>query len=81
LLYSYYFFRKGDYERVVDEVNDLIKMNPQTSFLPDAELLMAGAYFHLGKKEEAGSIYRKIMKEYPDSSFSREARRAYIRQF
>jgi len=77
LLYSYYFFRKGDYERVVDEVNDLIKMNPQTSFLPDAELLMAGAYFHLGKKEEAGSIYRKIMKEYPDSSFSREARRAY----
>ncbi len=81
LLYSYYFSRKGDYERAVDEVNDLIKINPQTPFLAEAELLMANAYFHLGKKEEAGSLYRKIMKEYPDSSFARKARRAYLSQF
>ena len=81
LLYGRYFSRKGDYERAIEAVEDLITLNPETTLRPEAELLMAGAYFHLGRKEEAGKLYRQIMKDYPDTLFFREARRAYISQF
>jgi len=81
LLDGKYFFRKGDYERARDELQDLLELNPRIPLYPEAELLMAKTYFHLGKAEESGKLYRKIMKGYPDSSFSREAGKACLRQF
>ncbi|NOX97078.1 MAG: tetratricopeptide repeat protein, partial [Nitrospirae bacterium] len=81
LLYSKYFSRKGDYVRALDELKGLMELNPHTTLRPEAELLMAQVYFHLGKKGEAKELYRKIRKEYPGTPVSRSARKAYLRQF
>ena len=81
LLYSKYFFQEGDYHRAIDELKSLIGLNPHTPFLPQAELLMANAYFHLGKEEEAKKLYEKVMTEYPNNPVSKEAKKVLKDRF
>jgi len=66
-MYAYSFFSQGDYERAIQEFENLIKRFPDTKEADRAYLKMADAYFNLGDKEKARQIYQEYISKHANT--------------
>ncbi|RMD45554.1 MAG: outer membrane protein assembly factor BamD [Aquificota bacterium] len=66
-MYAYSFFSQGDYERAIQEFENLIKRFPDTKEADRAYLKMADAYFNLGDKEKARQIYQDYISKHANT--------------
>lgn len=68
------YFRISKYDQARIEFDELVKGWPQSPLVPEA-LYRAGVILALdGNFEEAEQVFRKVIKTYPDNTFSTEAR-------
>jgi len=73
---SRYWEAIGDWRKALDDMESLLKINPLTPYLPEIEYRMGNAYRHLGEKEKARELYKKVVREYPKNPVCHEAQRA-----
>ncbi|MBI4811024.1 MAG: tetratricopeptide repeat protein [Ignavibacteriales bacterium] len=71
---------KGEYKKAASEFEKAAAMLSNQINTPDYLNSAAICYGKAGEKEKAVSILKRLKKEYPKSSFAREADR-YISQF
>ncbi len=77
-LYDLYQIRidSGEGQKVVDEIEAELKKTDKQVLPPDALLaLQAHAFDAMGSAEKSRDAYKRIVTEYPDSSFVLEAQR------
>ncbi len=73
LMTAKYFDKLGEPDRALAELEALVKLNPLTPYLPDAELLMARAHRKLGNATKARELIEKVLHEYPKSRAAQQA--------
>ena len=53
------------YSEAINELNMLIKINPESTILPEAKLFLAHCYRAKGEFREADKLYKQITTDYP----------------
>jgi tol-pal system protein YbgF len=69
-------FKQGDYRVAVLRFNDVVRVYPNSNKAPDALYRQGESLLKLGPGfyDAARTVFKQVLKEYPDSSRAREAR-------
>ncbi|MFH1905250.1 MAG: tetratricopeptide repeat protein [bacterium] len=62
------------YSEAIKELNMLIKINPESTILPEAKLFLAHCYRAKGNFSKADKLYKQITTDYPGTKFAIEAK-------
>ena len=71
---------KNEYSKAAPEYEKAVSLSPGAYAVPEYLSAAARAYGLAGDKEKAISLFKRLKKEYPTSTFTRDADR-YIAQF
>lgn len=63
-------YERGEYDKVIEMLNNIPNKILDADL--DLQLRLAESYVNLGRKEEAVSLYNKLLKIYPRSSYLKE---------
>ena len=67
--------RRKQYKDAITQAEQLIKVNPRSNYAPDLLLLEARAYKAIGKDEQFHKTLNRLIKDYPESPLSTEAKK------
>ena len=67
--------RRKQYKDAITQAEQLIKVNPRSNYAPDLLLLEAQAYKAIGKDEQFHKTLNRLIKDYPESPLSTEAKK------
>ena len=69
------FYDEGDYERSIIEYDDVIRKYPGGGKVPAALLKQSMAFEKIKDKKTAQALYKKLIKEFPDSDEAKAAKK------
>jgi Tol biopolymer transport system component len=62
--------KQTQYQDAIAEYEKVISLLPESEIALDARYWIGQTYFQMGKHDEALSIFRKLIQEYPDSTIA-----------
>jgi outer membrane protein assembly factor BamD len=69
-----YYFRTGSYQSAIVRLQSLAEQYPNHANMDEAVFLIAESYFNSQNFGKARRKYHKLLKEYPQSFYAKEAR-------
>jgi outer membrane protein assembly factor BamD (BamD/ComL family) len=66
--------KRKAYDGARDRLQEIIDTYPDFSRMDEVDFLMGELHLKLGKNEKATEYFGKLLKDYPDSEFSKRAR-------
>jgi ABC-type branched-subunit amino acid transport system substrate-binding protein len=66
-------YEKGEHGKALERYLDYVMKYPRTSFTPAAYMKIGSLYKERGENERARNAYKKIILDFPDSGFARDA--------
>lgn len=66
--------KRKAYEGARDRLQEIIDTYPDFSRMDEVVYLMGEIFLRLGKNDQAGDYYNKLLKDYPSSEFAKKAR-------
>ena len=70
-----FYYRTGSYHSAIPRLKNLLTDHSQQKFFDEAAFLLAESYYHEQSFDEASMFYKKLLKEYPRSRFTLEAKK------
>ncbi len=70
----YYFERRKAYEGARDRLQEIMDIHPDFSKMDEVLFLLGEIHVKLNKLSEAADYYNKMLKDFPDSQFSKKAK-------
>lgn len=74
-----YYVRRGNHQAALQRYDVILKEYGRTAVAPQTLFLKAEALIQLGRIEEAATILRRLVEEYPASEWSRRARERQVK--
>ncbi len=75
LLVAQYLQQVGRFAQALDELRDFVRACPQSNLAPAAILLEGEIRLREERREDAAEIFRRLLKDYPESPQVEEARK------
>jgi hypothetical protein len=70
-----FYLKKKAYKAVTDRLLEITYVYPQFSRIDEVYLILGDSFIKLDKKDEAAKFYKRLLDEYPDSQYSKEAQK------
>ena len=70
-----FYYRTGSYHSAISRFKNLLSDHSQQKFFDEATFLLAESNYHEQNFDESSVFYRKLLKEYPRSRFTLEAKK------
>ena len=69
-----HFYEKGEYEKAIKKYQEYVRENRDGNMVAISYYYMAKSYDALKKRDEAREYYRKIIQDFPKSSWAAYAK-------
>jgi outer membrane protein assembly factor BamD len=70
-----YYYKKEKYEGAKSRLQATVKLYPEVEMLDEVLVYLGRSYLKLGDKDMARRVFTELVRDFPDSKYSREARR------